>query len=239
MSRVIPTRELHRSARENAGGRLELERVERLPPAERARVREGWWRERRYQVVTPGAELIEAALAPFPDAVRELGRTAPFHRYDDRSGGGYWPDTNEIWLAAGVETYESQAQVVLSARHELFHFVNWNHPLYRADLDRGYPGFRAALAGSRSLLASYPRYAAWIARSFVPQGEHANPVELWADLPTNFRAPAALPPPQPRYLAPLLVAGGTAPELPAHSADEDGLAAFHELIAPGTSSRPS
>lgn len=234
---MIPTRELRRSEAENARGRVELERVERLSPAERARIREGWWAERRYQVVTPGHELIEQALAPFPDAVRALGRRAPFHRYDDRGGGGFWPDPNEIWLAAGVETYESQAQVVMSARHELFHFVNWNHPLYRDDLDRGYPGFRAALALARPHLASSPRYGSWLAGSFVPQGAHANPVELWADIPTNFPDPAELPPQLARYFAPLLVPGATAPVLPRGQGADDGLAAFHELIAPGAPSR--
>jgi hypothetical protein len=235
---VIPTRELRRSKAENARGRLELERVERLSPGERARVREEWWRERRYHLVTPGNELIDAALAPFPDAVRALGRQAPFRRYDDRGGGGFWPDPNEIWLAAGVETYESLAQVVMSARHELFHYVNWNHPRYRADLERGYPGFRAALAESRPLLASHPGYAAWVARSFVPQGEHANPVELWADIPTQFPDPADLPPPLARYFAALLVAGGAPPEPPSGPGEDDGLASFHELIAPGSSTVP-
>lgn len=225
-------RELRRSTAENARGRLELERVELLPPAERARLREEWWRERRYQVVTPGSELIEQALAPFPEEVRALGRRAPLRRYDDRGGGGYWPESNEIWLAAGVETYESLGQVVMSARHELFHYVNWNHPLYRDDLDRGYPGFRTALAEARPFLPSYPRYVAWIAHSFVPQGEHANPVELWADLPTNFPDPAELPPPLARYSAPLLVAGAAPPILPPGRGEDDGVAAFHALIAP-------
>jgi hypothetical protein len=200
-------------------------------------VREAWWRERRYLVVTPGDELIRAALERFPAEVREIGRRARFRRYDDRGGGGFWPDTNEIWLAAGVETYESLAQVVMSARHELFHFVNWNHPLYRDDLDRGYPGFRAALADARPVLAAHPRYWSWIARSFVPQGDHANPVELWADIPTNFPDPAEIPPALAAYFAPLLVAGGARPVLPAGSAADDGLPAFHALIAPGTTTR--
>lgn len=238
-----PTRELRRSKRDNEAGRLELERVERLAPAERARIREEWWRERRYLVVTPGEELISAALAPFPAEVRELGATARFRRYDDRGGGGFWPDTNDIWLAAGVETYESLAQVVMSARHELFHFVNWNHPLYRDDLDRGYPGLRSALAraredgASRASAASHQRYWSWIAHSFVPQGDHANPVELWADIPTNFPDPAELPAPLAAYFAPLLVAGAVAPALPAAAAADDGLAAFHTLIAPGAPKR--
>ena len=232
-----PTRELRRSARDNERGRPELERVERLPPHERARVREEWWRERRYVVVTPGDELIRLALEPFPAAVRELGRRARFRRYDDRGGGGFWPDTNDIWLAAGVETYESLAQVVMSARHELFHFVNWNHPLYRDDLDRGYPGFRSALAEARTAAGSHPRYWSWIARSFVQQGDHANPVELWADVPTNFPDPAGIPPPLARYFAPLLVAGGAPPVLPLGRVGDDGLPAFHELIAPGTPTR--
>ena len=232
-----PTRELRRSKRENEAGRLELERVERLGPAERGRIREEWWRERRYLVVTPGDELIRAALAPFPAEVRELGRRALLRRYDDRGGGGFWPDTNDIWLAAGVETYESLAQVVMSARHELFHFVNWNHPLYRDDLDRGYPGLRAALADARETLDEHARYSAWIAHSFVPQGDHANPVELWADIPTNFPDPAELPAALAAYFAPLLVAGAAAPVLPVGEAADDGLPAFHTLIAPGAPTR--
>lgn len=230
-------REERRSEAENARGRVELERIERLAPVERERVREEWWRERRYVVVTPGDELIRLALEPFPEPVRVLGRRALFRRYDDRGGGGFWPDTNDIWLAAGVETYESLAQVVMSARHELFHFVNWNHTLYRDDLDRGYPGFRSALAEARIAPGSYPRYWSWIARSFVPQGDHANPVELWADVPTNFPDPAELPPPLARYFAPLLVAGGAPPVLPLGRVRDDGLPAFHELIAPGTPTR--
>ena len=232
-----PTRELRRSKRENEIGRLELERVERLGPAERGRIREEWWRERRYLVVTAGEELIRAALAPFPAEVRQLGAGARFRRYDDRGGGGFWPDTNDIWLAAGVETYESLAQVVMSARHDLFHFVNWNHPLYRDDLDRGYPGLRAALAEAREILEAHPRYAAWIAQSFVPQGEHANPVELWADIPTNFPDPAELPAPLAAYFAPLLVEGAARPALPALPAADAGLSAFHTLIAPGAATR--
>ena len=238
-----PTRELRRSQRDNEAGRLALERVERLSPAERGRIREEWWSERRYLVVTPGDELIRAALAPFPAAVRELGAKARFRRYDDRGGGGFWPDTNDIWLAAGVETYESLAQVVMSARHELFHFVNWDHPLYRDDLDRGYPGLRAALAeasarrASRTGRASEERYWSWVAHSFVPQGDHANPVELWADIPTNFPDPAELPSPLAAYFAPLLVAGGAAPALPAGEAADDGLPAFHTLIAAGAPTR--
>ena len=238
-----PTRELRRSKRENEAGRLELERVERLGPAERGRIREEWWRERRYLVVTPGDELIRAALAPFPAEVRTLGASARFRRYDDRGGGGFWPDTNDIWLAAGVETYESLAQVVMSARHELFHFVNWNHPLYREDLDRGYPGLRAALAEARGGRASgagpgsEERYWSWIAHSFVPQGDHANPVELWADIPTNFPDPAELPAPLAAYFAPLLVDGAARPALPAGPAADEGLPGFHMLIAPGASTR--
>lgn len=89
---MIPTREVRRSPQENERGRRELERVERLEPAERARRREAWRRERRYLVVTPGAELITAALAPFPRTVRSLGAQARFRRFDDRGGGGFWPD---------------------------------------------------------------------------------------------------------------------------------------------------
>lgn len=234
---MIPTREIRRSPQENERGRRELERVERLEPAERARRREAWWRQRRYLLVTPGDELITAALAPFPRAVRSLGAQARFRRFDDRGGGGFWPDENEIWLAAGVETYESLAQVVLSARHELFHFINWNEPRYRRDLDLGYPGFRAALRAARSQAGASPRYAEWVVRSFLPQGDHANPVELWADLPTNFPDPAELPPPLARYFGPLLREGAPPPELPRQRAADLAPAAFHALIAPEAAGR--
>src|SRR5439155_433100 len=126
----------------------------------------------------------------FPEEIRALGRRCPFYRYDARSGGGYWPDRDEIWLAAGVETYEGLRQVRLSACHELFHFVCWNHPRYRADEDRGFARLRRVIAESKRMARDHSRYHKWVTGSFLRQGDHANIVEYFADIPTNFRDPA-------------------------------------------------
>jgi hypothetical protein len=40
--------------------------------------------------------------------------------------------------------------------------------------------------------------------SFLRQGDHANPVEYFADIPTNFRDTAELPPPIRVHFAPLI-----------------------------------
>src|SRR5205823_5496959 len=76
-----------------------------LQPRELAGLREQLLLTQTYLYVTPGPLLIERALDGFPAPVRALGARCPFFRYDARGGGGYWPDRNEIWLAAGVETY--------------------------------------------------------------------------------------------------------------------------------------
>lgn len=194
------------------------------------RLREALWTLRLYLYVTPGPLLARRALAIFPAAVRTLGARCPFHRYDARSGGGYWPDANEVWLAAGVETYEGTAQVVMSARHEMFHFVAHNDARYRADDDAGWPALWGALETIRPDLDAFPRYRDWVRGSFLPQGGHANPAELFADIPTNFPYPPELPPPLRAYFAPLLDGGQGGPG--AVTPREPGdLAAFHALIA--------
>ena len=165
-----------------------------LRPRELAGLREQLLRTQTYLYVTPGPVLIERALDGFPAEVRALGARCPFFRYDARGGGGYWPDRNEIWLAAGVETYEGLRQVRLSACHELFHFICWNHPRYRADEDRGFARLRKVVAESRSVVKDYPRYRGWVTASFSRQGDHANVVEYFADIPTNFRDTSELPP---------------------------------------------
>jgi hypothetical protein len=109
-----------------------------------------------------------------------------------------------VELAAGVETYEGLRQVELSACHELFHFVCWNHPAYRRDEDRNFAYLRRAVRDSRSHLAEFPRYRDWVIGSFLRQGDHANPVEYFADIPTNFRDAAELPPPIRAHFAPLI-----------------------------------
>ena len=148
--------------------------------------------------------LVERALRGFPADVRELAGRCRIVRTSARYGGGFYPDRNEIELAAGVETYEGLAQVELSACHELFHYVCWNHPLYRLDEDRDFAYLRRAVRDSRKLLGDYPRYSGWVTESFLRQGDHANPVEYFADIPTNFRDTRDLPPPIRAHFAPLI-----------------------------------
>jgi hypothetical protein len=200
-----PHRELRRAAVPNAMGHVVLAFAERtLRPQELAGLREQLGRTQTYLYVTPGPLLIERALEGFPAEVRRLGARCPFFRYDARGGGGYWPDRNEIWLAAGVETYEGLRQVRLSACHELFHFISRNHPRYRADEDRGFARLREVVAESRPLVKDYPRYRGWVTGSFLRQSDHANVVEYFADIPTNFRDTAELPPLIAAHFAPLI-----------------------------------
>src|SRR5207245_4394463 len=160
-------------------------------------------RTHTYLYVTPGPALVRRALEDFPAEVRALGERCPVHRYDAQGGGGYWPDRNEIWLAAGVETYEGLRQVRLSACHELFHFVCWNHPRYRADEDRGFARLRRVLAESRPMVKDFPRYRGWLAGSLLRQSDHGNVVEYFGDVPTNFRDSAQLRRPLAAHLGPL------------------------------------
>lgn len=175
-----------------------------LHPRDLGGLREHLWRTQTYLYVTPGPLLVERALEGFPEEVRELGARCPFFRYDARGGGGYWADRNEIWLAAGVETYEGLRQVRLSACHELFHFICWNQPRYRADEDRGFARLRKAVADSRPHVKDHPRYRGWVTASFLRQGDHANVVEYFADIPTNFRDTSELPPAIAAHFAPLI-----------------------------------
>ena len=184
--------------------------IERLDGPARETVRAALWRRRAYLVVTPGDRLIAEALAGYPDEVRGLCADVRLFRYDDRGGGGFYPDRGEIWLAAGVETYEGRAQVARSARHELFHYVCWNHPAYRIDEGRGFPYLLRAIERSRPHLDRYDRYRRWLVGSFIPQGDHANVVEYFADIPTNFPRLEELPPPIADHFAPL-IAGTPSP----------------------------
>ncbi len=200
-----PQRAIERAAVPNEMGHVVLAFAERvLAPPDLAGLRERLWRSHTYLYVTPGPLLIERALAGFPDEVLKLCARCPFYRYDARGGGGFWPDRNEIWLAAGVETYEGLRQVRLSACHELFHFVCWNHPRYRVDEDRGFARLRYVVRESRPFLDTYPRYRDWLNGSFLRQGDHANVVEYFADIPTNFRDIRELPPPIAAHFAPLI-----------------------------------
>ncbi len=162
------------------------------------------WRRQMYVYVTPGDVLVERALRGFPEDVRALGRGCRIIRTNARSGGGFYPDRNEVELAAGVETYEGLRQVELSACHELFHYVCWNHPVYRQDEDRNFAYLRRAVRDSGPHLSEFPRYREWVIGSFLRQGDHANPVEYFADIPTNFRDIGELPPPIRSHFAPLI-----------------------------------
>lgn len=187
-----------------SGDRAELERAERLPPTELAALRRRWWAEHRYVYVTPGDELARRALRGFPPDVRALGERCRIIRFDARAGGGFYSDRNEVELAAGVETYEGLGQVELSACHELFHYICWNDPRYRADEEQNFAYLRHAVRESRDTLGDFPRYRAWVTGSFLRQGDHANPVEYFADIPTNFRDPRELPPAIRAHFAPLI-----------------------------------
>ena len=189
--------------------RAVLSAVERLSGSRLSDLRRSLWRRQMYLYVTPGEILVERALRGFPDEVRALGRRCRIIRTNARYGGGFYPDRNEVELAAGVETYEGLRQVELSACHELFHFVCWNHPVYRLDEDRNFAYLRRAVRDSRAHLAEFPRYRGWVTDSFLRQGDHANPVEYFADIPTNFRDTAELPPPIRAHFAPLI--DGTSP----------------------------
>ena len=175
-----------------------------LSPRNLVGLRDQLWRTHTYLYVTPGPLLIQRALEGFPEEVRRLGARCPLYRYDARGGGGYWSSHNEIWLAAGVETYEGLRQVRLSACHELFHFICWNHPRYRADEDRGFARLRKVVAESLEQVEGYPRYRDWLVGSFLKQGDHANVVEYFADIPTNFRDTRDLPPLIAAHFAPLI-----------------------------------
>src|SRR2546428_5980641 len=176
-------------------GRVVLAFAERiLGPRDLAGLRDRLWQTRTYLYVTPGPALVERALAGFPPEVRELGARCPCRRYEARGGGGFWPDRNEIWLAAGVETYEGLRQVRLSACHELFHFLCWNHPRYRADEDRGFARLRRALARSRTLVGDFPRYRDWVTGSFLRQGPHAHGAGHVAPIPPQSPTVGPLPP---------------------------------------------
>jgi hypothetical protein len=231
---AAPHRELKQSAVPNAMGHVVLAFAERtLRPHELSGLRDQLWRTRTYLYVTPGPLLVERALEGFPAEVRALGARCPFFRYEARGGGGYWPDRNEIWLAAGVETYEGLRQVRLSACHELFHFVCWNHSRYRADEDRGFARLREVVADSRSVVKDFPRYRGWVTGSFLRQGDHANVVEYFADIPTNFRDTTELPPPIAAHFAPLIEGAPFPDEFDEElSPDPYDLVKFQRSLAP-------
>jgi hypothetical protein len=217
----------------NAAGFLALMSLERLPPLLRRRARERLWSRHVYVYVTPPRRLVRQALEGYPREVKKLARTVRFFRSDDRGGGGYWPERNEIWLAAGVETYERYMQARASARHELFHHLARAHPFYRADEDDGWPRLVAALEDAKRVARDHERYAAWVERSFLPQRDHANVVEFFADIPTNFPDLRELPPPLAAHFGPLIDGGPLPAGTRRGQTDARDLAAFQRLIAPG------
>jgi hypothetical protein len=216
----------------NAVGYLALRVLEAtLSPGALAWLRAALWSRRSYLYVTPPPLLVRQALVPFPADVKRLCRDVAFHRFDARGGGGFYNESNEIWLAAGVETYEALRQARMSARHELFHFVCWNHPHYRADEDRGFPLLIGALEEAKPVAQRFPRYASWVRDAFLHQGDHANVVEYFADIPTNFPDPRELPPSLAAHFAPLLT-GAEPPRARGGSRGRLELAEFQRLIAP-------
>src|SRR5207245_4721470 len=125
---AAPHRELKRTSVPNAMGHVVLAFAERtLRPGELVGLREQLWRTQTYLYVTPGPLLIDRALEGFPAEVRAVGARCPFFRYDARGGGGYWPDRNEIWLAAGVETLEGLPLGRLLGCDGHFCILYWYH----------------------------------------------------------------------------------------------------------------
>ena len=206
--------------------------LERLPPLLQRRARERLWARHVFVYVTPPKRLVAQALEGYPAEVRKLARTVAFYRNDDRGGGGYWPDRNEIWLAAGVETYERYLQARASARHELFHHLARAHPFYRQDEDEGWPRLVAALEDAKALARDHRRYADWVQHSFLPQGDHANVVEYFADIPTNFPDVRELPLPLAAHFAPLISGAPVPASARSRRTDARELAAFQRLIRP-------
>jgi hypothetical protein len=216
----------------NAAGYVALRALEAvLDRRYLARLREALWARHAFLYVTPPRLLVAQALAVSPPAVRRLCREVAFVRGDARGGGAFDPARNGIWLAAGVETYEALGQARMSARHELFHFVCWNHPWYREDEERGFPRLIRALEDSRREAARYPRYATWVREAFLRQGDHANVVEYFADIPTNFPDPRELPAPLAAHFGPLLT-DARPPATPAAGRGDLDLASFQRLIGP-------
>jgi len=229
---VTTFRHVQLSPARNAAGLVALTSLESLPPLLQRRARERLWSRHVFVYITPPKRLVAQALEGYPEEVQRLARTVAFYRNDDRSGGGYWPERNEIWLAAGVETYERYLQARASARHELFHHLARAHPFYQEDEDAGWPRLVAALEEAQPVARDHSRYAEWIERSFLPQRDHANVVEYFADIPTNFPDVSELPAPIAEHFAPLISGGPRPAPRRAGRVDPRDLPAFWDLIRP-------
>ena len=82
-------------------------------------------------------------------------------------------------------------------------------------------------------MKDYPRYRGWVTASFLRQGDHANVVEYFADIPTNFRDTAELPPKIAAHFAPLIDGSPFSEEFDRDLADEPyELIAFQRSLAP-------
>src|SRR5437879_6222482 len=98
---------------------------------------------------------------------------------------------------------------------------------------RDLAGLRSVVAESRALVDAFPRYRDWVTGSFLRQGDHANVVEYFADIPTNFRDAHQLPPPIAAHFAPLIDGSPFPSEFDTALADGgNDLAAFQRSLAP-------
>lgn len=202
------------SPEENLHGEQVLAYLAKLSPEEQHQQKQKWQQERTVLVVVTGDKVIAKSMESYPVWVQRLCAEAKFYRYNgvvEGIGGGYFPGRDEIWLNAGVETWESRNQIYASGRHELFHYVNWHDDLYHWDMDMGWPYLIGAIAESKRDLPRYPDYVAFL-RRFLAQGDHANPVEFFADVPTNiFNEIHLLPLPLNRYFGSLIRKNGRPP----------------------------
>ena len=82
-------------------------------------------------------------------------------------------------------------------------------------------------------MKDYPRYRGWVTASFLRQGDHANVVEYFADIPTNFRDTSELPPLIAAHFAPL-IDGAPLPDAFEEdlSTDDYDIAEFQRSLTP-------
>jgi hypothetical protein len=80
---------------------------------------------------------------------------------------------------------------------------------------------------------NYPRYRGWVTTSFLRQGDHANVVEYFADIPTNFRNTSELPPLIAAHFAPLIDGTPFPEDFDAElETDDYDLATFQRSLTP-------
>ena len=183
-----------------------LSAVERLSGGRLDDLRRSLWRRRAYRLRDTRETFWSSA--PCAASRRRFGRSAAAAGSSGRTaraGGGFYPDRNEIELAAGVETYEGlRSGRALRVPRAL--------PLRLLEPSRCIAATRTATSrtcAARSATAERScrpsrATADWVTGSFLRQGDHANPVEYFADIPTNFRDTAELPPLIRAHFAPLI-----------------------------------